>query len=1666
MIDNFEDEGENIEIEIDDFNLNLDEKDEEIDKNIDNTSKNPEENLKKKIRNIIIEIDINEYSDDLADKSMKIYNQLEFNKQLNGIDLLKKIFEEVAKFSKLNLNKRISDFFDFILVETGLKFENITKAINITNDDLDKENNRDIIYFWKEKIIEEYLKAFNIKIESSMAKDTMKLLLQYNYSISEIKIIFSIFKPIINNENYSQYEIIKSLLSILISYPNEKNIENLQEFIKKYYFPIKKEINEDGKELNSSLILDKKVALDYYLNISSNESDSPVLSIKEIFHQMKINNPGISDIIIQKREIQLQIIDSIINDPKYQNFEKIHFKEWTKKEFPLLKFDDENFDKSTSIVLGMISLVIKKTKLYHLRNTQLIAILMFIGKENKYGLIEEISTGEGKSCIICSLAIYFSLRMHKVDIISSSYTLAVRDSEEFKNIYDYFNLTTGFPYNSESEPYSVDILYGTFFEFEGDYLRELTSNRKIRKKRPFDVIIIDEVDNLFIDNILSSTRLTNSSRGFKFLIPLYLSNYLSFELFDFFFLLFFKLSLEDIKDKEKRLKFENLIKYPKERKKEIINMLNNLFDIIFNNNNNEEKGEENQKINEEENRIILSEEEQKKVEEGIIQTEKNLNTINQSNFIKNFLENLDFPEFLENFVKTQSPFWISSAYDAKNIMNEDRDYVITLKGKNKDIAPVDRTNTGEIETSMVYSEGLHQMLQIKHLLRIKDETLVHTFLSHITFFQKYKNDKNFLFFGLTGTIGDPETQKIYKNKYFNSKLLFIPQYKKKRFVELPAILCDIKDHYKSICDDIIVNYSIGRKVLVICNSIKEANILKEKLKSYKIQLKNSEISHLTDNEIVLYTRSDTNEKENINVQRDKRIFLSTNLGGRGTDLRTNEEEEKKGGLHVILTDMPSNYRVLKQAFGRTSREGKKGTGQMILKNTGYNSYSEIKEEMNKEENERILKIQSKLDVILFKDKLFEDFCQIAKDVDFNSYLIDDINERWAYFLQENIKNCTDDNFNKKEITKKFNIFIDDIKKLLVKEKDYEKFRNPFFKMQEGLRKYHNYSKELKDYFTIDVKKLKFYFVQPYISSVIEITNADSYSEELLNNIINNLNDSKNRIKLLTEKSIKPFLDSFENWGDLIKNFNFGINEDDEIFKEMEKPLIYQDYRDSPLYKQYDNIKNILAKISDRIDENINTIEKYKKSHLNDKYSKIFIVEEELEEGLSLKEDEMDELGFFADATFNYVYEFSIRRKLELLESKFWKLNKWGYWVFLIGFCLNPILGGIIGTSLTIANVILLKKGYDQYKDVEITENTIFANVLKLIIRVFSGKKKTDKKEHLHQENVQPDNNINLARRSKKISLFNKILENIENEFTIIKDLDILKFLIFVDNYVSEGIWNKTIKEIILKNFKNIYEKKFNENKNIFKTQITEQNFKEQLDNYNKIFKIFIYECCKDIKKLGDKKKYDEKTGLNCLEHLIINLNSEKITEEISNETVKHMLKFGFITEEGIINEKLFEDCFSKKNPKQLFKININTKIDDKKKIININNLKEFKVSGFEIPMVDPFFNDLKMFYRRNKYYINEQLEKDYSLYIINNFKNLIKNMLSMNDVIFKSFYNGKLNLIKNLVKNLLEEKIFSKYNQRSIEREITSNLTDEEKLEFKNMIEKAGQSAYKAIKDH
>ena len=87
-------------------------------------------------------------------------------------------------------------------------------------------------------------------------------------------------------------------------------------------------------------------------------------------------------------------------------------------------------------------------------------------KDKGKGIIEEISTGEGKSAIISCLAAYFGLRNHKVDIITSSRTLATRDKYEFEEFYKIFDLVVDYVKDYQTAPYKANITYGTFLDFD------------------------------------------------------------------------------------------------------------------------------------------------------------------------------------------------------------------------------------------------------------------------------------------------------------------------------------------------------------------------------------------------------------------------------------------------------------------------------------------------------------------------------------------------------------------------------------------------------------------------------------------------------------------------------------------------------------------------------------------------------------------------------------------------------------------------------------------------------------------------------------------------------------------------------------------------------------------------------------------------------------------------------------------------------------------------------------------------------------------------------------------------------------------------------------------------------------------------------------------------
>jgi superfamily II DNA/RNA helicase len=202
------------------------------------------------------------------------------------------------------------------------------------------------------------------------------------------------------------------------------------------------------------------------------------------------------------------------------------------------------------------------------------------------------------------------------------------------------------------------------------------------------------------------------------------------------------------------------------------------------------------------------------------------------------------------------------------------------------------------------------------------------------------------------------------------------------------------------------------------------------------------------NNIFLYVRNDIDDLEEKLKTTKKRIIISTNLGGRGTDIKTSIEEEKNGGLHVIITKLSSNSRTQKQAFGRTSRQGNKGSGQYIItKKKELKTYEQLINERARKEKEMIDNIN--LDVLLLKDELFEEYVHcLRKYPELNqrkgNNTKDEIDERWSFFLKKNFN----DKVEHEEIRKNFKRFKTEINKIMRLPR-YERFNNDFLRITDA-----------------------------------------------------------------------------------------------------------------------------------------------------------------------------------------------------------------------------------------------------------------------------------------------------------------------------------------------------------------------------------------------------------------------------------------------------------------------------------------------------------------------------------------------------------------------------------------------------------------------------------------
>jgi hypothetical protein len=276
---------------------------------------------------------------------------------------------------------------------------------------------------------------------------------------------------------------------------------------------------------------------------------------------------------------------------------------------------------------------------------------------------------------------------------------------------------------------------------------------------------------------------------------------------------------------------------------------------------------------------------------------------------------IKIPLHLKGFVKKHLHDWTVSAVIAFKL-KKGADYTFKKQeDEDLDIAPVDRANTGVTQVNMELSKGIHQFLQIKHNLKISPEFPVIDFMSNRAFFEQYHGR----IYGMTGTIGD-NTEKEFLQELYDVGFITIPPFKPKKLVVEPMRFATT-DWQDMIISDTIARAQSGRAVLLIAETMDQAEILC----NFIIQ------SGYDRDKVRLYNKAEAGEDLGLgwNINSGD-IIVSTNLSSRGVDFKTSSELEEYGGLHVCLTYLPENMRLIWQIYGRTCREGHEGSAQMIL----------------------------------------------------------------------------------------------------------------------------------------------------------------------------------------------------------------------------------------------------------------------------------------------------------------------------------------------------------------------------------------------------------------------------------------------------------------------------------------------------------------------------------------------------------------------------------------------------------------------------------------------------------------------------------------------------------------------------------------------------------------
>ena len=553
------------------------------------------------------------------------------------------------------------------------------------------------------------------------------------------------------------------------------------------------------------------------------------------------------------------------------------------------------------------------------------------------GQIAEMATGEGKT-LVATLPLYLNaLSGRGSHLVTVNDYLARRDAEWVGEIFRFLGLTVGVIQHDQSPDvrraqYACDITYGTNSEFGFDYLRDngMATTREQQVQRGHYFAIVDEVDSILIDEartpLIISGPATVSTHQYDRFKPLVeqlvrkqtmLCNRLATESKE---LLkkgneeeagraIFKLKLGEPRNKG----FLRLMEEPEMRK------LLDRAELSFYQDTNKEA------------LVALKEElfytiEERQHEADL--TEKGRSFMNPDDpdafvlpdLINEFTD-IDLDPSVSEQQKIEAKAKKQQHYDAQAerihnisqllkaycLYEKDVEYVVE---ENKVII-VDQY-TGRKMPGRRWSDGLHQAVEAKEGVQIDRETQTLATITIQNYFRLYEK--------LAGMTGTAETEVNEFHDIYGLDVVVIPTNRVvSRKDANDRIYKTRREKYNAVIEEIKKRHATHQPVLVGTASVESSELLSRMLKREKIphNVLNAKF-HLQEAEIVA------------RAGQPGTVTISTNMAGRGTDIKLGTGVQDLGGLHVIGTERHESRRIDRQLRGRCARQGDPGSSQFFV----------------------------------------------------------------------------------------------------------------------------------------------------------------------------------------------------------------------------------------------------------------------------------------------------------------------------------------------------------------------------------------------------------------------------------------------------------------------------------------------------------------------------------------------------------------------------------------------------------------------------------------------------------------------------------------------------------------------------------------------------------------